>query len=149
MQQVCTRAFRQKCIYFQIYISIFLLGCASYFFVNLLYCESQINIYASFRLIQYQCSDICPNFPIVDTFDSFLCCDVNQILCVSKSVCLNDMIDILVNKQNYNGLVAASITAFIPFLMLVHLVIRIYIERSNRRRRRALREALNERMRTV
>lgn len=131
---ICNRSFRRRFTYFQAYISILLLGCAGYFFIQLLYCQSQVNILSTVSLNNYRCIDICPLYSHASFIDQYICCDQQYSNCVSKAACLNSTINIFIDKQNFNGVLASIMVALIPLLILIHLVLRICLRRYLYRR---------------
>ena len=132
---MCGTRFGVRWIYLQIYISLILLCCAVFFLVQLLYCQSQIDLINQFQLGRYACSDICRNYPF--SLGTLVCCtDGSYSNCNEKYYCLEPTINIFADKQNKNGLTMACLVTAVPFLVLVHLAIRIYLKRRRANQRR-------------
>jgi hypothetical protein len=128
MIRVCGLRFHIKWIYLQVYISLILLCCSAYFLVQLLYCQSQIDTINQFQLPLYACGDVCPDYPT--TLDASFCCtDSSFMVCTDKYSCLQPLITTFINKENDNGVTMSCLVAAVPFLILLHLAIRVYLKR--------------------
>lgn len=131
MIRVCGIRFAKKWLYLQIYSSAILLCCSGYFLVQMLYCQSQLDLIGQFQLDLYVCTDICPDYPTsMLPFDAFVCCTDNTYsLCVEKYSCLLWMVDIFAEKENTNGITMACLVVTVPLLVLLHVVVKICMRR--------------------
>jgi hypothetical protein len=134
MIRLCRMRFAKRWLYLQVYSSLILLCCSGYFLVQMLYCQSQLDLISQFQLDLYACNDLCPDHPRPYLpYDAFICCtDATFIDCVEKYSCIEGTVNLFAEKENTNGITMACLVAAIPLLVLLHVVVRICMRRRRR-----------------